>query len=140
MYHVLLPIDTDEDLAVTQAETVTDLPCAAEQITVTVVHVFDDETTATETDLVGLPAGRATVDALEAAGVAVDTVTTDGDPERQILRLSEDLDVDMIVIGGHRRSLIESVVFGSLSQELAIDTDRPVTIAGRGRQRGERIE
>jgi len=140
MYHILLPIDTDTELAVIQAETVANLPCATERVTATVVHVFGDETAAAETALVDLPAGRAAVDALEAGGVDTETVTTDGNAERQILRLAEELDVDMLVIGGHRRSLVESVVFGSLSQALAIDADRPVTIAGHTGTRGRRIE
>lgn len=140
MYHVLLPVDTDEALAVTQAEMVAGLPCAAEQITATVVHVFEDEARAAETELAELAAGQAAVDALAAGDVDVDTATTGGDPERRILRLAADLDVDMIVIGGHRRSLVESIVFGSVSRELAIDADRPVAIAGRGEHRGRQIE
>jgi len=51
-----------------------------------------------------------------------------GDPGEEILRLAEDVDARYIVIGGRKRTPAGKVLFGSMTQRVILDTDRPVVI------------
>ncbi|MEA1930687.1 MAG: hypothetical protein U9O06_03960 [Euryarchaeota archaeon] len=92
MYHVLLPVDGDEDRLDKQLETLTTLP-GDDEITVTVLYVHEEvDTMADEAgksiiesvnkaigDLQGVPATiEQAAEEIEAAGMPVDVVETQG--------------------------------------------------------------
>jgi nucleotide-binding universal stress UspA family protein len=52
---------------------------------------------------------------------------------KQIARLADDLDVDLIVVGTRRLGRMKRAVLGSTSRELLALTKRPVLIAGQNR-------
>jgi nucleotide-binding universal stress UspA family protein len=70
------------------------------------------------------------VTVLDDAGVAVDRLSRFGDPATEILAAAEDVGADCIVLGGRKRSPGESLVFGSVSQAVLLESDRPVMITG----------
>ena len=130
MYTVLLPIDADESRAEAQAAMVADLPQAAADVEVHLLHVFDDRRRAAETSPVQVPAGKAAVDGLQRAGVRVELRSEHGGPAAAILRVADDVDADLIVLGGRKRSPLGSALFGSVSQQVTLDAARPVVVTG----------
>lgn len=135
MYSVLLPVDTAESRTSAQATTVVDLPNAAERVEATLLHVFDDADRAEDTSPVQTRAGKLAHDQLQTAGVSVDVMARHGDPSTEILTAAEEVDADMILMGGRKRSPLGSVLFGSVSQEVTLDATRPVVVTGDRRQR-----
>lgn len=130
MYHVLVPIDSDEDRAMGQAEAILQLPAAADEVTVTLLHVFDDENVAENTSPTQISAGRAVQDRLHDHGIGVKTMSTSGKPATAILDAAEEIGADAIVLGGRKRSPLGSLLFGSVSQAVMLDSTIPVTITG----------
>ncbi|QIO23444.1 universal stress protein [Haloarcula sp. JP-L23] len=130
MYQVLLPVDASEERATAQVAATTALPYADEEVEAVVLHVFDTKETAEKTTVEQTPAGKTMVEALRDAGVAVETVTIYGAPEEQIVSIAEEYDVDMIILGGRKRSPLGAFVFGSVSQAVILDSNRPVAITG----------
>lgn len=70
----------------------------------------------------------------------IETAVDDPDPERtspvgrvgepgdEILGLADEVDARYIVIGGRKRTPAGKVLFGSITQRIILDTDRPVVI------------
>jgi nucleotide-binding universal stress UspA family protein len=137
MYHVLVPLDGSEARAAAQAEMVTSLPGAGESVQATLLRVFDDRQTAESTSVGQLTAGQVAEDALLEAGVAVESRTTHGDPAEEILRTADDVDANLVVLGGRKRSPLGSLLFGSVSQEVTLDASRPVVVTGGVEEREE---
>lgn len=130
MFRVLLPIDTSQERTSAQVDAVASLPGADGSVEVTLLHVFDDRETAESTSIAQLPVGSMARDSLRTSGIAVETVTRHGDPAEEILRTADELDADMIVLGGRKRSPLGSLLFGSVSQAVTLDATRPVVITG----------
>jgi len=130
MYEVLLPIDRDESRTRAQVESVLDLPNAGESVHVRLLHVFDNHEEAEQTSVRQTTNGREAYDQLTEDGVATTTVSEHGDPADAILRTASAENVDMIVLGGRKRSPLGSLLFGSVSQTVSLKADRPVTITG----------
>lgn len=130
MYNVVLPVDASEERASAQANATTELPHAEDSVTATVLRVFDDEETADKTSVVQTPAGKVLVEELEEAGVDIETETRHGDPEVQIVNVAEERDADMIILGGRKRSPLGALVFGSVTQSVILDSERPVAVTG----------
>jgi nucleotide-binding universal stress UspA family protein len=64
----------------------------------------------------------------EARGVAAEADLLIGYPPKQIARLANDLDADVIVVGSRALGRFKRAVLGSTSRELLSLTDRPVLI------------
>jgi nucleotide-binding universal stress UspA family protein len=52
----------------------------------------------------------------------------EGKPHEEILKLAEELDVDMIVIGSHGRTGLERAIFGSVAERVVRMADVPVLV------------
>lgn len=138
-YRVLVPVDDDEDRARAAAEAVTTLPGDREQITATVFHVFEpfrstDDGLLTDSedifDHADLPDSVDTaVEILEAEGIEVDIHGEYGDPSDEILAAAEEVGADSIVMSGRKRSPTGKIIFGSISQSVLLNADRPVMTA-----------
>lgn len=66
----------------------------------------------------------------EEAGVDCVPAVEDGAPDDAILDYIDDHDVDLVVIGGRKRSAAGKLLFGSVTQSVALHADVPVTIVG----------
>lgn len=128
-YRLLLPVDTNERRARQQAAHVTDLPNAAESVEATVLYVYRQDTTRGFDEADGAVAAAET---LEEAGVSTDRVAVSGKVPPQILDHADDIDADNVVMGGRKRSGVQKVLLGSVSQAVLLAADRPVTITGTG--------
>ncbi|PSP85140.1 universal stress protein [Halobacteriales archaeon QS_6_64_34] len=133
MYRILIPVDTDPDRARGQAAFVEDLPTGAETIEVIVTHALPPED-------VKDPGDPANLEAIETVTLAREYLTErDYDvtpatgrlpPADGILDLAEDHNVDHIVMGSRKRSPTGKVIFGSVSQQVLLESPVPVTIVG----------
>lgn len=133
MYRILLPADDSEARTDSQVELVRGLPATAAEVHVTLTHALEpDEREAPES--MQNPGRVRTVkraaDQLEAAGVDYSVRETTPPPEEGIVRLAEEIDADLIVMGGRKRSPAGKALFGSVTQSVLLETDRPVVVTG----------
>lgn len=54
-----------------------------------------------------------------------------GDPTEEVLAVARELDARYVVIGGRRRSPVGKALFGSTTQEVLLESDRPVVTVMR---------
>lgn len=138
MYHILLPVDTNETRARSQAAFVSTLPAAADSIHVTVLFVFagahTDDLPREFKPFEGSPhrigAVMRAVEHLESAQISVEIMEESTDAADQIHAIAEELTVDLIVLGGRKRSLPEKALFGSVTEEVIRESNVPVVITG----------
>lgn len=144
MYHVLLAVDDDEERTANQIETLRSLP-GRDELRVTVVHVHETvDAPADEAgrsviesindeigDLQGLPATATTVrDAVDDLGVPVEVTERTGEAAEEVLAEADERDADAILLAARKRSPAGKALFGSVTQRVIIDGDRPVIVAG----------
>lgn len=55
-----------------------------------------------------------------------------GDPATEIVNEADRIDARYVVVGGRHRSPVGKAVFGSVSQSVILDSDRPVVAITRG--------
>jgi len=143
MYRVLVPVDDDVDRALAQADYVTDLPSADEAVEATLLFVF----TGGSDDIPSeyrqfktadrIQSVRRARERLEDAGVAVQVRDDSGDTIDDIIDEAAALDADAIVLGGRKRSPAGKVIFGSTTQSVILNADRPVVVTGSGGNDGD---
>jgi|AntRauMinimDraft_3_1070383.scaffolds.fasta_scaffold00235_9 nucleotide-binding universal stress UspA family protein len=144
MYQIVIPIDKDENRAMSAAKFVTELgnesglDADPENISVSIINVFekfqaiDDGGNVQSEDLYdedtfpdSVTAAR---DHLVAADIQVDVERRHGDPEKEIIKYAESNDPDTIIIAGRKRSPVGKALFGSVTQHIILNTELPVTI------------
>lgn len=141
-YNVLVPVDTDEDRALTQARYVTRFHEAPETVEATVLYVSprtrapDNEATA----FAEVPAAVRAAEILENEGIAVTRRVESGEVSERIVHVADEADADEIVVGGRKRSGVQKVLLGSTTQDVMLSTERPVTVTGTDVSLGDRIE
>lgn len=140
MYRVLLPVDASEERASDAASAVTALPASDSKVTVTIVNVFE------EFDVVDDSGGRVKSEDLfedyerpesvDVAGALLDENGIEwmfhpehGEPAETILQVADEEDVDAIVMASGDQSPVGKVLFGSVTQGVLLDADRPVMVA-----------
>lgn len=127
VYRLLLPVDTSEERARDQAAYVTGLPAASERAEATVLYVQDS---GTRDEFGENDAAVAAAEVLTDAGVAVERVAAGGRVPQKILSHAVERGVDDIVMGGRKRSGVQKVLLGSVTQDVLLSDERPVTITG----------
>ncbi|MEF8841992.1 MAG: universal stress protein [Haloarculaceae archaeon] len=81
-------------------------------------------------------ARRLARDVLEGSLDEYDTETVEplgrvGDPTEELLAVARELDARYVVVGGRRRSPVGKALFGSTTQEVLLESDRPVVTVMR---------
>jgi nucleotide-binding universal stress UspA family protein len=128
MVRLLVALDDDLSQAQAQIEAIEDMVETAEGAEAFLLHVFDDNPEGASVNQV--EAVRETKDRLEAAGVTVELLESSGDPAEETLKHAEQYDVDQICVGGRKRSPAGKALFGSVTQDVILGTDRPVLVCG----------
>ena len=136
MYRVLVPVDDDVDRAVAQARYVTNLPHADASVEAILLFVFTGDTENLPEDIQQFKSAnrvqsvRRAREHLEEADVEGQVRDDSGDTTEDIIVEAEDHDVDAIVLGGRKRSPAGKAIFGSVTQSVILNTDRPVVVTG----------
>jgi nucleotide-binding universal stress UspA family protein len=128
MKDVLLGVDDSEARAKAQAETVVDL-FDTDDVRVHILHDFVENPEGASVIQVG--AVNRAKEVLEDHGVAIEYHEGSGDPADSIIAAAEELDVDAIVVAGRKRSPTGKLLFGSVTQEVILSTERPVLVCSR---------
>lgn len=130
MYEILLPVDDSTDRAAAQARYVSRLSGETDEITVTVAHAYRDDSSGTGDDSFDeeSPGVIEATDILSTADVTVEQRELHFPVAESIVDLASELDVDDIVLCGRKRSPAGKVLFGSITQSVALKSSVPVTI------------
>jgi len=110
------------------ARAVADLPGEASEKRVTVIHSFTDNPSGASASQ--LASVRHATDFLEERGVDFEVAESSGDPADQLLEVAEEEDANLIVVAGRKRSPTGKALFGSVTQTVILNADRPVMVAG----------
>jgi len=131
MYRVLIPVDDNESRALAQAKYVTSLPSADEEIEATLLFVFTDDSSGdVPRSVTRVRSVRRAREHLEDHGVDVTIHEDSMEAVDNILRHADEEDVDSIVLGGRKRSPAGKALFGSVTQRVILNTDKPVVVTG----------
>ena len=71
---------------------------------------------------------RAMATELEEGGITVKVRLEEGVPFEEILRVEEEEDVSLVILGSHGKSAIERMLLGSVSEKVVRKSKRPVLI------------
>ncbi|WP_262177115.1 universal stress protein [Haloarcula laminariae] len=132
MVRVLLALD--DDLAQTKAQVaaIEDMVETADDAEVFILHVFEKNPEGASVHQV--EAVREAKKRLEAAGVTVELLEASGDPGEEILERAKEQDVDQICVSGRKRSPAGKALFGSVTQDVILGTNRPVLVCGNSEE------
>jgi nucleotide-binding universal stress UspA family protein len=126
MYEIVVGIDRDEARARAQATELTTMPLDTESVHVTLVHDFEENREGASVTQVA--AVRRARELLEEAGVDVSLEGTSGKPASAILEVADARDANLVVLGGRKRSPAGKALFGSVTQDVILGTDRSVLV------------
>ncbi|QAU11637.1 universal stress protein [Halorubrum sp. BOL3-1] len=125
MYDVLVGIDNvEDDRAVAQAEAIADIPVEEGEVTAHLCHVFQENPEGASVQQ--LSAVRRARETLEDAGVNCVHYAASGLPADELLVAAADVDADAICVSGRKRRPTGKAVFGSVTQDVILGTERPV--------------
>lgn len=138
MFRVLLPVDESETRTRDAIDVVTSLPGDPEEYEITILNVNEDTQqpwiaeleTFREADEEGLlpETFEMAKDLLEAEGYTVNQKWEVGEAADEIVKTARYADVDHIVLSGRKKSATKKVLFGSVAQQVLLNSDRPVTL------------
>lgn len=126
MYEVLLAIDDSESRAVAEATAVADLPIRTDEVRATIMHTFEDNPEGASVSQVR--AVRRAESILEDAGFEVALAESSGEPATEINETADEMDADLIVLAGRKKTPAGKVLFGSVTQAVILGTERPVLV------------
>ena len=136
MYTIVLPVEGDRGLDA--AAYAAGLPDSDTDVEVVVLSVFREFSATDEGGIVrsddlfeevDLPSiVEEVVAALEDEGVDVTVRREHGDPVEEILRVADEVDANTIAMVGRERSPTGKAIFGSTTQRVVLEADRPVTV------------
>jgi nucleotide-binding universal stress UspA family protein len=129
---VLLAVDKDTERARQQASYVASLPNAPDGVNATVSFVFphQDYTGAPPHEFSEIDAAVEAAEILAEEGLTVERVAEGGEVARTILETAEERAVDSVVMGGRKRSGVQKALLGSITQDVMLSAERPITVTG----------
>ncbi|OVE84080.1 universal stress protein [Natronolimnobius baerhuensis] len=130
MYEILLAIDDSKSRARSQVEAIVDIPVDSSSVRIHVVHVFTDNPSGATIQKLG--SAKTVKRALSDHGIDYQLEERSGDPATEIRDYAVTHDVDLICLAGRKRSPAGKALFGSVTQDVILNTERPVLVANEG--------
>ncbi|MFB6096780.1 MAG: universal stress protein [Haloferacaceae archaeon] len=130
MYRILLAVDQSEERAEACARAVTELPGDPEELEVRILHSFTDNPEGASASQV--EAVRVARDYLDEHGVPYEIDESSGHPADIVEQVADEMDANLIVLAGRKRSPAGKAIFGSVTQEVILNTSHNVLVAGPG--------
>lgn len=126
MTTILVSIDTDVERANEQVESILSLPLETAATRIVLYHVFraGDE----DADAKNLKSVATAMDRLEDAGFDVEVAQSSGDAAINVIDKAEEIDADLISLAGRKRSPTGKALFGSVTQDVILKSDRTVLL------------
>lgn len=124
MTDVVLAVGDEEERAEYLAEELSSLDWDVAETNITVFHVFSDNDEGASI-VQFRPAGLAEA-SLKSKGYAVELVGRSGDTSEEIVTFASESGADVIAIGGRKRSPAGKAIFGSITQDVMLQANRPV--------------
>jgi len=135
MYHLLLPVDANEERAMRQANYVSNLAEGSDRFTVSILYVFDESIPDSDENIPATATRVGSVkrvkEHLDEHDIESSIIEDSVETVDSILRYAENKGVDEIVLGGRKRSPAGKAIFGSVTQSVILNTDLPVTVTGK---------
>lgn len=128
MVQLLMALEDDLSQAEAQIAAVKNIAQTADDMEALILHVFDENPEKASVHQVA--AVRETRDRLEETDVTVKLLGSSGNPGEEVIKQAEEHDVDQICVGGRKRSPAGKALFGSVTQEVILGTQRPVLVCG----------
>lgn len=138
MFQVLLPIGSDEDRAISAAETVISLPNADESVQVLILNVENkiqavdsggDASSEDWYDETDFPSSCIQAkEYLENTDVAVKMRREHAEPENAIIEVANEIDADRIILCARKRTPTGKIIFRSITQSVLLNSDVPTTV------------
>lgn len=138
MFHVLVPVDSNEKHARRAASTVLKLPDFVDEVKITLLNV-ERKINVSGAERVRSEEWYDESDFPESVGIAKDLLEGGGfdvslrreheEPGEAILNVADDTDADWIIMAGRKRSPVGKVLFGSVAQSVLLHAELPVTMA-----------
>lgn len=125
MYTVVVGIDDSEERAIAQANALADMP-GSDEMRAILLHDFTSNPEGAS--VMQVASVRRARERLEEAGIEIQLEESSGEPAEAILREAEREDADMICVAGRKRTPTGKVLFGSVTQAVILDTERPVLV------------
>ncbi len=129
MYRIVQAIDDEVDRSLDQAQTIIDLAADSEPVTVVITHGFEFK--GPDDELTDLESVQRVTDRFDEHGVTYELRGEQAEPAAFVLETADDIDADLICVGGRTRSPVGKVLFGSVSQQIILEADLPVLVAER---------
>jgi len=139
MYRVLMAVSgTENDDSDRITDSVTSMPMVVDDVEVTVLNVFEEFEVTDEGASVSseelyddsdLPVEAEQVRTrLRDEGFSVEVLREHGDVTKKILEVADRIDADLIAMGGRKQTRVGKVIFGSTTQSVMLEADRPVMV------------
>lgn len=139
VYTVLLPVDANEERATKAANLVKGLPGDPSELKVVVMNVsgqrrqpwvletqVPDEHRGEDVDVPGAVDYAAEIPG--EYGIQVEKRWEHGDAAEEIVAVANDVDADLVVMCGRKMGPAGKLVFGSVTQSVLRESNRPVTL------------
>ncbi|NUE02088.1 universal stress protein [Halorubraceae archaeon YAN] len=126
MYQIVVGVDQSEDSGTSLGKAIVSLPIDTADVNITVLHCFEDNPSGASATQIG--SVRRLTEQLDDAGIGYTVREDSGNPSDAILSLAADVDADLLVIGGRKRSPTGKALFGSVTQSVILESDRPITV------------
>lgn len=136
MYHVALGVSPDDEQLRDKIAAVVDLPQAKETVRVTLVHRHDGDG-----PIADVPVVAEGLEMLEGAGLEADVYDPgEARPSGGLIEATDELDVDLLCIGGRRRSPAGKLQMKTGAQKAILQAECPVLVAGELESREPRTD
>ncbi|AHG02133.1 hypothetical protein HALLA_02155 (plasmid) [Halostagnicola larsenii XH-48] len=128
MYRIVLAIDTDVDRSISQAQAIIDLAASPDTIAVTIAHGFEFK--GPDDELVALESVQEVTTRFDEHEIPYELRDKQAEPASFVIEIADEIDADAICVGGTTQSPVGKVLFGSVAQQIILEADRSVLIAG----------